>query len=78
MPTGTIKWFNNTMGWGFITPDDGTPDVFIHFSAILNQGQEYKTLFAGQQVQYSAEIRQNGPYATELTPLTRTKKVEKK
>ena len=50
MATGTVKWFSAEKGFGFITPDDGTPDVFVHFSAIMGEG--YKNLEEGQKVDY--------------------------
>jgi cold shock protein len=56
MATGTVKWFNASKGFGFITPDDGSADVFVHFSAINARG--YRELIEGQRVQY--ETRQ-GP-----------------
>jgi len=56
MRTGTVKWFNNAKGYGFILPDEGNTDVFAHYSAILMQG--YKTLKAGQSVRFEVE---NGP-----------------
>lgn len=49
---GTVKWFNNSKGYGFIAPDDGTEDVFVHFSAVQEEG--FKTLNEGQKVQYEA------------------------
>ncbi len=56
MATGTVKWFNESKGFGFITQDDGGPDVFVHFSAI--QGSGFKTLAEGQKVSFNLE---NGP-----------------
>lgn len=56
MATGTIKWFNEAKGFGFISQDDGGADVFVHFSAI--QGTGFKTLKEGQQVSFEVE---NGP-----------------
>lgn len=50
MPTGTVKWFNADKGFGFITQDDGGPDVFVHFSAIAGNG--YRNLDEGQRVEY--------------------------
>jgi CspA family cold shock protein len=67
MPTGTIKWFNNTKGWGFISPDDGKDEVFIHYSAILEEG--YKKLREKQRVQYTVKTRNNRLYAIEVKPL---------
>ena len=56
MPNGTVKWFNNAKGYGFILPDDSEEDVFAHYSAIEMEG--YKTLKAGQQVSF--EITEGG------------------
>lgn len=56
MTTGTVKWFNETKGFGFITPEDGSADVFVHFSSI--QGDGFKTLNEGQSVTFDVE---NGP-----------------
>lgn len=53
MATGTVKWFNEAKGYGFITPNDGGADVFVHFSAIVGTG--FKTLAEGQKVQFSVE-----------------------
>jgi CspA family cold shock protein len=50
MNTGTVKWFNGTKGFGFIAPEDGSPDVFVHFSAI--EGDGYRELAEGQRVQF--------------------------
>ena len=50
MARGTVKWFNDAKGFGFITPEDGTKDLFVHFSAI--QGTGYRTLEEGQQVEF--------------------------
>ena len=50
MAQGTVKWFNSEKGFGFIAPSDGSPDVFVHFSAIQSQG--YKTLDEGQNVEF--------------------------
>jgi len=50
MPTGTVKWFDDRKGYGFIEPDGGGEDVFVHFAAV--QGEGYKTLEEGQQVQF--------------------------
>ena len=50
MPTGTVKWFSNDKGYGFITPDDGSNDVFVHFSSI--EGDGYRSLEEGAKVEY--------------------------
>jgi cold shock protein len=50
MTVGTVKWFNGTKGFGFITPEDGSPDVFVHFSAI--EGGGYRELAEGQRVEF--------------------------
>ena len=53
MAAGTVEWLNATKGFGFITPDDGTPDVFAHFSSI--EGSGYRELIEGQKVDYESE-----------------------
>jgi CspA family cold shock protein len=60
MPTGTVKWFNENKGWGFIVPDDGGDDVFVHYSAIETEG--FKTLKEGQKVDYELKLGKNGKY----------------
>ena len=62
--TGTVKWFSNDKGFGFITPADGTQDVFVHFSAISNDG--YKTLDEGQEVTFEVTAGAKGPQATKV------------
>ncbi len=66
MLNGTIKWFNNSKGFGFIAPSDGGEDVFVHYSAIQSSG--YKTLSEGQSVSYEAEKGPKGMQATNVTP----------
>lgn len=66
MATGTVKWFNESKGFGFITPADGGSDVFVHFSAI--QGQGFKTLLEGQAVTYDVEQGPKGPQAANVVP----------
>jgi len=64
MVTGTVKWFNETKGFGFITPADGTADVFVHFSAIKSDG--FRTLNEGQEVSFNVESGDKGPQATDV------------
>lgn len=67
MATGTVKWFSSEKGYGFITPDDGSADVFVHFSAI--QGDGYRNLEEGQQVEYDVTSGQKGPQAANVKPV---------
>jgi len=67
MATGTVKWFNNAKGYGFITPDDGEQDIFVHFSAIAMEG--YKTLAQGQKVEFDIGESPKGLHAANLTLL---------
>ncbi len=62
MATGTVKWFNDAKGYGFITPDEGDKDLFIHHSEIVGDG--YKSLPEGAKVSYEARQGQKGPEAT--------------
>jgi cold shock protein len=64
MATGTVKWFNAEKGYGFITPEDGSKDLFVHFSGI--QGEGYKSLNEGQKVEYEATQGQKGPQASNV------------
>ena len=66
MATGTVKWFNDSKGFGFITPEDGGEDLFVHFSAI--QGQGFKTLAEGQRVSYDETTGQKGKQASNVRP----------
>ena len=64
MATGTVKWFNETKGFGFISPTDGSADVFIHFSAIQSSG--FRSLTEGQSVSFKVENGAKGPQATDV------------
>jgi CspA family cold shock protein len=66
MVTGTVKWFNESKGFGFIAPDNGGADVFVHFSAI--QGDGFKTLAEGQAVEFEVEQGPKGLQAAKVTP----------
>jgi CspA family cold shock protein len=65
MATGRVKWFNSEKGFGFIVPDDGSDDVFVHFSAIAMEG--YKTLEEGDRVSYEVTQGPKGPQAANVT-----------
>jgi len=65
MATGTVKWFNESKGFGFISPSDGSADVFVHFSAIVADG--FRTLPEGATVNYEVENGPKGPQATQVT-----------
>ena len=64
MPTGTVKWFSDDKGFGFITPDDGSKDVFVHHSEIAGEG--FKSLTEGAKVTYDAEQGDKGPKAANV------------
>ena len=64
MPSGTVKWFNAEKGFGFITPDDGSQDLFAHYSAIEAQG--YRSLEEGQRVTFEVTQGQKGPQAAAI------------
>lgn len=66
MAKGTVKWFNEAKGFGFISQDDGGADVFVHFSAI--QGSGFKTLAEGQKVEFDLQDGPKGPQAANVMP----------
>ena len=67
MAQGTVKWFNEKKGFGFIAPDGGGDDVFCHFSAIKADG--FRTLAEGQKVNFETEQGQKGPQAANVVPV---------
>jgi cold shock protein len=64
MATGTVKWFSDDKGFGFITPDDQSKDLFVHHSAIAGEG--YRSLADGAKVSYDAEADEKGPRAANV------------
>ncbi|MGB2741614.1 MAG: cold shock domain-containing protein CspD [Cognaticolwellia sp.] len=66
MAHGTVKWFNNAKGFGFIRPEDGGEDIFAHYSTIQMEG--YRTLKAGQDVNYELNAGPKGDHAASITP----------
>jgi CspA family cold shock protein len=67
MPTGTVKWFNDDKGFGFITPDDESKDLFVHHTAINGSG--FKSLAEGAKVSYDAESGPKGPNAVNVSTI---------
>ena len=67
METGTVKWFADDKGFGFITPDSGDKDLFVHHTEIQTSG--FKTLAEGQKVEFEVGQGQKGPCATNVTPV---------
>ena len=65
--TGTVKWFNESKGFGFITPENGSKDVFVHFSAIADTG--FKTLAEGQRVEFEVTDGAKGPSAANVVAI---------
>jgi len=66
MVEGTVKWFNNKKGYGFISPSDGSDDVFIHFSAIKGEEGDFKTVYEGDTVEFDVVEGQKGPQANNV------------
>jgi CspA family cold shock protein len=67
MPTGTVKWFSDEKGFGFITPDEGDRDLFVHHSSIQAEG--YRSLAEGAKVNYEEEPGDKGPKAVNVTQI---------
>ena len=67
MATGTVKWFNNAKGYGFIEPEEGGDDIFVHYSTITMDG--YKSLKAGQAVTFTLADGPKGAHAKEIVPI---------
>lgn len=67
MVTGTVKWFNDAKGFGFISQDNGGADVFVHFSAV--QGSGFKSLAEGQKVEFELQNGPKGPQAANVQPV---------
>ena len=67
MATGTVKWFNDSKGYGFIAPDDGAKDLFVHHSSIVGDG--YKSLSEGSKESYEERQGQKGPEARNVVPV---------
>jgi CspA family cold shock protein len=64
---GTVKWFNDTKGYGFVSPEDGSADVFVHHSAIVGEG--FKTLQEGARVEFEVTQEDKGPKASNVRPI---------
>ena len=67
MATGTVKWFSDEKGFGFITPDDGSHDLFVHHTGIVSDG--FRTLQEGSKVSFEAEAGDKGPKAVQVSPI---------
>lgn len=70
MATGEVKWFNNAKGWGFIVPEQGGDDIFVHFSSIHGTG--YKSLTPGQNVSYDIQNGERGQHAANVVVIGET------
>ena len=67
MVKGTVKWFDSRKGFGFITREDGSGDIFVHFSAIQGEGDDFKIIYEGDIVEFEVTEGDKGPQATNLT-----------
>jgi cold shock protein len=67
MPTGTVKWFSDDKGFGFVTPDEAGKDLFVHHSGIAGDG--FKSLAEGTKVEFDAEATDRGPQAVNVRPV---------
>jgi len=67
MVKGTVKWFDSRKGYGFITREDGSGDIFVHFSAIQGEGDDFKIIYEGDIVEFEVTEGNKGPQATNLT-----------
>jgi CspA family cold shock protein len=73
---GTIKWFSNAKGFGFIVNEEGAQDIFVHYSSIVSEG--YKTLKSGQKVNYEIKQGDKGLHAENVVPVQKAKKLRNK
>ncbi|MCP4760500.1 MAG: cold shock domain-containing protein [archaeon] len=65
MPQGIVKWFNSRKGYGFITPEEGETDIFVHYTALPETGN-YRTIYQGDKVEFNIEEGKNGPQASNV------------
>jgi cold shock protein len=68
MATGTVKWFSDEKGFGFVTPDDGGKDLFVHHTGIAGEG--FRSLTEGTKVEYESESSDKGPKAVDVRPVS--------
>lgn len=78
MARGTVKWFNSQKGYGFITPEEGEGDVFVHFSSIQVEGDAFRTLNEGDEVEFEIEQGDKGPQATSVVVTKAAPKPERR